>query len=422
MKCTIQVVITTDEGQTETRDIACVERQDLTPTTVGLTLAEGKAMLKALQEVVVQQQMTAYLKTQRPCAHCGNLQGRKGSHTTQVRTVFGTISVNSPRLYQCPCQPHPTETYSPLAALFPEHLTPELLFLETKWAALVSYGITAELLQDVLPIDDALAPCTIREHVFTVAERLEQQLGEEQWSFIDSCPAEWSRLPIPNGPLTVGLDGGYVRAQGKQGWFEVIAGKSLLSFTRGEESQEPVSSKCFAFVQTFDQKPKRRLFEVLQSQGHQLNQQITFLSDGGDTIRELQLYLNPHAEHILDWFHVTMRLTVLQQTAKGLPEQTRDEETDYPLRAPVLRELERLKWYLWHGNVYKALQVVQSVEMDLDAAGATSGHATARKLLKAVEEFQTYIANNQGFIPIMASATGMANGSARALWNPRSIR
>jgi hypothetical protein len=89
-------------------------------------------MLKALQEVVVQQQMTAYLKTQRPCAHCGNLQGRKGSHTTQVRTVFGTISVNSLRLYQCPCQPHPTETYSPLAALLPEHLTPELLFLETK--------------------------------------------------------------------------------------------------------------------------------------------------------------------------------------------------------------------------------------------------------------------------------------------------
>ena len=94
-----------------------------------------------------------------------------------------------------------------------------------------------------------------------------------------------------------------------------------------------------------------------------------------------------------------MRLTVLQQTAKGLPEQTRDEETDYPVRTPVLRELERLKWYLWHGNVYKALQVVQSVEMDLDAAVATSGHATARKLLKAVEEFQTYIANNQSFIP-----------------------
>jgi hypothetical protein len=190
----------------------------------------------------------------------------------------------------------------------------------------------------VLPIDDALAPCSIREPVFTVAERLEQALGDEQWSFIDSCPAEWSRLPMPNGPLTVGIDGGYIRAQGKSGWFAVIAGKRLLSFTRGEESQEPVSSKCVAFVQTFDQKPKRRLFEVLQSQGHQLNQQSTVLSDGGDTVRELQLSLNPHAEHLLDGFPVAMRLTVLQQTAKGWPDQIRDEEQDYPLRDPVVRE------------------------------------------------------------------------------------
>ena len=83
----------------------------------------------------------------------------------------------------------------------------------------------------------------------------------------------------------------------------MIAGKSLLAFIRGEEAEAPVSSKCFAFVQTYDQQPKRRLFEVLQSQGHQLNQQITFLSDGsdgGDTVRDLQLYLNPSAEHLLD--------------------------------------------------------------------------------------------------------------------------
>jgi hypothetical protein len=39
---------------------------------------------------------------------------------------------------------------------------------------------------------------------------------------------------------------------------------------------------------------------------------------------------------LLDCFHVAMRLTVLQQTAKGLPEKTRDEETDYPLRDPIL--------------------------------------------------------------------------------------
>ena len=36
----------------------------------------------------------------------------------------------------------------------------------------------------------------------------------------------------------------------------------------------------------------------------QLNQQITFLSDGSDTVRDLQLSMSPEAEYILDWFHL----------------------------------------------------------------------------------------------------------------------
>jgi hypothetical protein len=104
MQCAIQVVITTDEGQTETQDIARVEREDLTPTTRGLTLAEGQAILKGLQEVIVQQQMTTYPEAQRSCGHCGHVQRSTGSHTTQVRTVFGTIPVHSLRLYRCMCQ------------------------------------------------------------------------------------------------------------------------------------------------------------------------------------------------------------------------------------------------------------------------------------------------------------------------------
>ena len=130
-----------------------------------------------------------------------------------------------------------------------------------------------------------------------------------------------------------------------------------------------------------------------------MNQQITFLSDGGDTVRDLQLYLNPQAEHLLDWFHLAMRLTVMQQTAKGLPQTLQDEEETFTLRDPVVQQLERLKWSLWHGNVYKAFQKIATLAMDLDVAVTTTGDATARKLQKAVEEFHTYIERNRTFIP-----------------------
>ena len=114
-----------------------------------------------------------------------------------------------------------------------------------------------------------------------------------------------------------------MRAAHKQGWFEVIAGKTVVAFRRTEEREIP-ADKCFGFVQTYDDKPRRRLWELLKSQGMQENQQIVFMSDGGENVRRVQEYLHPFSEHLIDWFHITMRLTVLQSryqiTALGAAE------------------------------------------------------------------------------------------------------
>jgi hypothetical protein len=45
MKVTVQVVTCTDDGQEMTKDVACVERDELTPATFGVSLAEGKRIL-----------------------------------------------------------------------------------------------------------------------------------------------------------------------------------------------------------------------------------------------------------------------------------------------------------------------------------------------------------------------------------------
>ena len=400
MTFTLQLVITTEDGQQEVQEVASVERTDLRPETLGLTLAEAKAILKDLQQLVIERQTSAHLASQQRCPDCGQFRPLKGYHDLAWRTLFGKLTIKSPRLHHCPCQPHETKTFSPLAELLPEHTSPELLFLETKWASLASYGLTAKLLEDVLPLDEPLSPFTIRHHLLAAAERLEQALGEEHACFIEGCPRDWEQLPIPDGPLTVGVDGGFVRAPRKQGHFEVIAGKSMLAFRRDpQEDEEEPPGKCFAFVQTFDEKPKRRLFELLKSQGMQENQQVEFFSDGGEDVRGLPFYLHPQAEHLLDWFHVTMRLTALTQTAKGLPETVGEGEEQHQLRSEALQALESIKWYLWHGNVFQALQHLRYVEMDLEGAAFESQEETTRKLLKAVEEFGTYIERNQACIP-----------------------
>ena len=68
------------------------------------------------------------------------------------------------------------------------------------------------------------------------------------------------------------------------------------------------------------------------------------------------------------------------------------------LKEPILKVLESIKWYLWHGNTYEALRHLDILDMDLDAADEESNTSTTHKLLRAVREFLTYIANNQAFI------------------------
>ena len=183
MKVTVQVITTSDDGQESIRELACIERDDLTAESLGLSVAESKALLQSLQEIVVEWQMQTYLDSQRYCPDCGKLRHSKGSHHTAVRTVFGTIPVESPRFEHCSCQAYDTQSFSPLALLLPEHTTPELLYLESKWAALASYGMTVKMLEDVLPMDEPLQLVTIRNHVIKLAERLEEELGDEHVSF-----------------------------------------------------------------------------------------------------------------------------------------------------------------------------------------------------------------------------------------------
>jgi hypothetical protein len=58
---------------------------------------------------------------------------------------------------------------------------------------------------------------------------------------------------------------------------------------------------------------------------------------------------------------------------------------------------ERAKWYLWHGNVFYALQVVEHVQRELEDLNQEV--PASRKLARTVAEFHTYITANEGFIP-----------------------
>ena len=392
MKFIIQALIETPDGLPLTVPVQTIERSCDRIEDVGLRLEEAKSILTRLQDQLVRQQLAEHLERTRACPSCHRAPSIKGYHPLRFRSAFGDLRLRSPRWMRCSCEdPAIPASYSALNELLTTHTAPELEFLQAKWAAHLSFAAVADLLHDVLPVDAGLHGETVRTHVFATAERLETEQGPEQVAFDAGCQLEIEASPEPGLPIAVGLDGGYIRGRerrpGATNCFEVIAGKSV---------PQEGPAKVFAGVGQIDTKPKRRLHEVLLSQGVLPRQQITFLSDGGDNVRQLPGRLYPNSEHILDWFHLAMRIEQLSQTARGFNGTYECGIT----KESILKDLERVKWFLWHGNLFRSDQTLTDLMFEADAAieedkqGKRPVNLVTKKLARALEEFGTYIDNN----------------------------
>jgi len=396
VKVKIQVIVESDQGETQIlQEVTSIHRGCLQPENVGLTLTEAKTLLQKTQQVVVQQQIAEAEQQHASCQHCAQKRRHKDQRSIIYRTLFGKLQIPCHRLFHCECSEQPTRSFTPIAQLLPERTSPERLYLESKFASLMSYGLSRQIFQEILPLEGEINATSIRNHLHNSGKRLEAELPEEAGNLFEGCPRDWEKLPQPDLPLVVGLDGGYVRyyerKSSSKGHFQVITGKSIKA---------DGTSKCFGLVDGYDPKPQRRIFEVLKSQGMQMNQQVTFLSDGEERIRELQYDLNPNAEHLLDWFHIAMRITVMTQIAKGITKEDLEAEIS---SASIQEALKRLKWSLWHGNVYKALSKIEDlIEQSYVLASDEEGQEPsleAEKLVSYLEEFETYISNNGKYIP-----------------------
>lgn len=388
MKFVLQMTVEDDEGHTFIEDILQLTKDNEHGYCAGLSLDESKEILKRLQKNMVIHQAESYTRTHRACPECQEERKVKGYHSIQFKTLFGTVVIPSLRLHQCQCSAESTKTFSLLHSWLPEHCSPELQYIETKWGSCMSFKNASSLLADVLPISATHNAVTVRRHLHKIAQHQEAELKDKP-PCISGCANDWAKLPKPDKPITIGIDGGYVRSNtDRKSNFEIIIGKSF---------SKTQSSKRFGFVQTIEERPQRRLLHVLRTQGMQENQQITFLSDGADNVRELQFIMHPESEHVLDWFHLTMRFTVLKQFTQGLMKS--DPETG----KEIDKNLTSAKWYLWHGNTENALDELEDCTCHFidDEWSDTEKlrYKNKKKMLKHIEELGTYVENNRHLIP-----------------------
>ena len=186
----------------EARVVAVIERQDHSVADLGLTLAEGRALLAKVQAGLVVHQTAEWTANQAACASCGAMLAHKDRRTIIMRTVFGKIALPSPRWLACRCDSkhgEPRRSRSPMATALPRRATPELEYLQAKWAAHLSYRQAVELLCEVLPLEEALSLGGIRRGLIdagrAIDAEIERTLPQPAWDPRQRSTARYANRP-----------------------------------------------------------------------------------------------------------------------------------------------------------------------------------------------------------------------------------
>ena len=185
----------------------------------------------------------------------------------------------------------------------------------------------ADLLGEFLPLSAQATASTVRNRTMKVGRRLERS-------------AEALATAASNEPckeLVVGFDGGYVKNRHRRPErnFEVVAGKAL---------DRDGQATRFAFVRSGGSEAVSAAGLALRHCGVNEATAVTVLTDGDAGLLAIHQQVAPHADHILDWFHISMRFKNLEQLAKGI-----NAIADGGARAHALAEIEHAKWRLWNG-------------------------------------------------------------------------
>jgi hypothetical protein len=122
--------------------------------------------------------------------------------------------------------------------------------------------------------------------------------------------------------------------------------------------------------------------------------EVTVLSDGAEIMKRLPKALPQPTTHIIDWFHIAMKIQPLQQVADHI---VRWRDAGNSEMAQVDANVRSLKWKLWHGQTDRALDQLETMTSDF-AKLRERGNLSATRLLHLVHPLLSYVRSNKSAI------------------------
>ena len=221
-----------------------------------------------------------------------------------------------------------------------------------KMGSLLPYARARTLLAEFLPLGDVPAVETTRPRTMRVGARLEQQAASSQ----PAAPAAEARA------ISLFIDGGHVRSVRS---YQVRSFEVMLAQVSNDDGKQVVFSSMPAEAD----RQRDQLRGVLRGLGATPGTPVTILSDGAEGPRALAeaACVGP-TQHVLDWFHLSMRIQHVAQAAMSWPNASAEDRKS---GASLAETIERIKWRLWHGQVQRGLDLIAETMTTLEAAAET---------------------------------------------------
>ncbi|WP_133254741.1 hypothetical protein [Mesorhizobium delmotii] len=117
---------------------------------------------------------------------------------------------------------------------------------------------------------------------------------------------------------------------------------------------------------------------------------MTVISDGAEILKRLPRAMPKPTTHIIDWFHIAMKIQPMQQIADHI---VRSRSGPFEALPTIDRDIRAVKWRLWHGPVGLAIRDLEQL-----LARLKEGAFSIARLHGLGEQLLTYVRSNRGAI------------------------
>jgi hypothetical protein len=271
----------------------------------------------------------------------------------------------------------------------------------------MTYRTAADVLEQMFPIDAGKDHETLRRHTLALGEQLPHRPVV--------APA------TPAAAISVSVDSTFIRS--------CEEGQRHLEVRLGNAETNAGGRQVFGAVAGSETDIVALIGQTLDSVGRTEATTLTGFTDGCAGLRLILAAAGITEPPILDWFHISMRLQHLEQTAGAL-------STDTPARreakAAIVTEVDRLRWRLWNGKARDAQVSIERIRKVMhvfqgEAAERPPRVPSSRKLWTALLALDGYLVGQANWMVNYAErhraglrvGTAITEGTANFLVNRR---